>query len=110
MPQVLAGQRKAKLETIFELYGISVTDESITIKDKKFSETDTQCADKDGKLKDAKISVYVWESGSAESKLSIASFGGVKIDNQMTVVLSFAPDGVEVPRPAVADSLAGYQE
>ena len=110
MPQVLAGQRKAKLETIFELYGISVTDESITIKDKKFSETDTQCADKDGKLKDAKISVYVWESGSSTSKLSIASFGGVKIDDQMTVVLSFAPDGVEVPRPAVADSLAGYQE
>ena len=104
MPQVLAGQRKAKLETIFELYGISVTDESITIKDKKFSETDTQCADKD-----AKISVYVWESGSAESKLSIASFGGVKIDDQMTVVLAFAPDGTEVPRPAVADSLADYQ-
>jgi hypothetical protein len=25
------------------------------------------------------------------------------------VVLSFAPDGVEVPRPAVADSLADYQ-
>jgi len=24
-------------------------------------------------------------------------------------VLSFAPDGVEVPRPAVADSLADYQ-
>jgi hypothetical protein len=23
--------------------------------------------------------------------------------------LSFAPDGVEVPRPAVADSLADYQ-
>ena len=104
MPQVLAGQRKAKLETIFELYGISVTDESITIKDKKISETDTQCAGKD-----AKISVYVWESGSAESKLSIASFGGVKIDDQMTVVLAFASDGVEVPRPAVADSLADYQ-
>jgi hypothetical protein len=25
------------------------------------------------------------------------------------VVLAFAPDGVEVPRPAVADSLADYQ-
>jgi len=24
-------------------------------------------------------------------------------------VLSFAPDGVEVPRPAVADSLSAYQ-
>mgnify|MGYP006202310097 CR=1 FL=1 len=104
LPQALAGQRKAKLETIFGLYGITVTDESITIKDKKISETDTQCADKD-----AKISVYVWESGSAESKLSIASFGGVKIDDQMTVVLAFAPDGVDVSRPAVADSLADYQ-
>jgi hypothetical protein len=105
MPQVLAGQRKAKLDTIFELYGITVTDDSITLKDgTKISEIDTKCAGKD-----AKISVHVWESGSSTSKLSIASFGGVKIDDQMTVVLSFAPDGVEVPRPAVADSLAGYQ-
>ena len=104
LPQALAGQRKAKLETIFGLYGMTVTDDSITLKDKKISETDTQCAGKD-----AKISVYVWESGSAESKLSIASFGGVKIDDQMTVVLAFASDGVEVPRPAVADSLADYQ-
>ena len=84
---------------------MTVTDDSITLKDgTKISETDTQCAGKD-----AKIGVYVWESGSAESKLSIASFGGVKIDDQMTVVLAFAPDGVEVPRPAVADSLADYQ-
>ena len=105
MPQVLAGQRKAKLDTIFELYEMTVTDDSITLADgTKISEIDTKCADKD-----AKISVYVWESGSAESKLSIASFGGVKIDDQMTVVLAFAPDGVEVPRPAVADSLADYQ-
>ena len=104
LPQALAGQRKAKLETIFGLYGMTVTDDSITLKDKKISETDTQCAGKD-----AKISVYVWESGSAESKLSIASFGGVKIDDQMTVVLAFAPDGTDVPRPAVADSLADYQ-
>ena len=104
LPQALAGQRKAKLETIFGLYGMTVTDDSITLKDKKISETDTQCAGKD-----AKISVYVWESGSVESKLSIASFGGVKIDDQMTVVLAFAPDGTDVPRPAVADSLADYQ-
>ncbi len=104
LPQALAGQRKAKLETIFGLYGMTVTDDSITLKDKKISETDTQCTGKD-----AKISVYVWESGSVESKLSIASFGGVKIDDQMTVVLAFAPDGADVPRPAVADSLADYQ-
>jgi len=104
LPQALAGQRKAKLETIFGLYGMTVTDDSITLKDKKISETDTQCAGKD-----AKISVYVWESGSVESKLSIASFGGVKIDDQMTVVLAFAPDGADEPRPAVADSLADYQ-
>jgi hypothetical protein len=84
---------------------MTVTDDSITLADgTKISETDTKCANKD-----AKISVNVWESGSSASKLSIASFGGVKIDNQMTVVLSFAPDGVEVPRPAVADSLADYQ-
>ena len=104
MPQALAGQRKAKLDTVFGLYGMTVTDDSITIGEKKISEIDTQCGNKD-----AKISVHVWESGATSSKLSIASFGGVKIDNQMTVVLSFAPDGVEVPRPAVADSLADYQ-
>jgi hypothetical protein len=43
------------------------------------------------------------------SKLSIASFGGVKIDDQMTVVLSFAPEGTEIARPSVADSLSEYQ-
>ena len=105
MPQVLAGQRKAKLETIFALYGMTVTDDSITLKDgTKISESDTKCAEQD-----AVISVNVWESGSASSQLSIASFGGVKIDDQMTVVLSFAPEGTEITRPAVADSLADYQ-
>ncbi len=105
MPQVLAGQRKAKLETIFALYGITVTDDSITLADgTKISEADTKCAEQD-----AVINVNVWESGSASSQLSIASFGGVKIDDQMTVVLSFAPEGTEIARPAVADSLADYQ-
>jgi hypothetical protein len=105
MPQVLAGQRKAKLETIFALYGMTVTDDSITLADgTKISEADTKCAEQD-----AVISVNVWESGSASSQLSIASFGGVKIDDQMTVVLSFAPEGTEIARPAVADSLADYQ-
>jgi len=105
MPKVLAGQRKAKLETIFALYGMTVTDDSITLKDgTKISESDTKCAEQD-----AVISVNVWESGSASSQLSIASFGGVKIDDQMTVVLSFAPEGTEITRPAVADSLADYQ-
>ena len=105
MPQVLAGQRKAKLETIFALYGMTVTDDSITLADgTKISEADTKCAEQD-----AVINVNVWESGSATSQLSIASFGGVKIDDQMTVVLSFAPEGTEITRPAVADSLADYQ-
>jgi len=105
MPQVLAGQRKAKLETIFALYGMTVTDDSITLADgTKISEADTKCAEQD-----AVINVNVWESGSASSQLSIASFGGVKIDDQMTVVLSFAPEGTEITRPAVADSLADYQ-
>ncbi len=105
MPQVLAGQRKAKLETIFALYGMTVTDDSITLADgTKISEADTKCAEQD-----AVINVNVWESGSASSQLSIASFGGVKIDDQMTVVLSFAPEGTEIARPAVADSLADYQ-
>ena len=105
MPQVLAGQRKAKLETIFALYGMTVTDDSITLADgTKISEADTKCAEQD-----AVINVNVWESGSASSQMSIASFGGVKIDDQMTVVLSFAPEGTEITRPAVADSLADYQ-
>ena len=104
MPQILAGERKAKLETIFELYGLSVTDDTIKFGETEISETDTQCGDKD-----AVIGVSVWESGSALSKLSIASFGGVKIDDQMTVVLSFAPEGTEIARPSVADSLSEYQ-
>lgn len=105
MPQVLAGQRKAKLDTIFSVYGLTVTDDTITLADgTKISEADTKCAEQD-----SVISVNVWESGSSTSQLSIASFGGVKIDDQMTVVLSFAPEGTDIPRPAVADSLADYQ-
>jgi hypothetical protein len=104
MPQILAGERKAKLETIFELYGFTVTDDTIEFDGTTISETDTQCGDED-----AVIGVNVWESGSASSKLSIASFGGVKIDDQMTVVLSFAPEGTEIARPSVADSLSEYQ-
>jgi len=51
MPQALAGQRKAKLETIFGLYGMTVTDDSITLADgTKISEVDTKCADKDAKI------------------------------------------------------------
>lgn len=105
MPQILAGERKAKLETIFELYGLTVSDNTIEFNGTTISETDTKCADED-----AVIGVNVWESGSASSKLSIASFGGVKIDDQMTVVLSFAPEGTEIARPSVADSLSEYQE
>jgi hypothetical protein len=104
MPQILAGQRKAKLETILELYGFSVTDNTIEFNGTTISETDTKCGDED-----AVIGVNVWESGSASSKLSIASFGGVKIDDQVTVVLSFAPEGTEIVRPSVADSLSEYQ-
>lgn len=103
-PQVLAGERKARLGTIFDLYGLDVTDSSITFPStvsvndgQPVEEEVTECNGEPGSLV-----VVTWPDASdvATSEKSIASFDGVRlIDDNMAIVLAFIPDGTDVPQP-----------
>lgn len=103
-PQVLAGERKARLGTIFDLYGLEVSDSSITfpatvsVNDgQPVEEEVTECNGEPGSLV-----VVTWPDASdvATSEQSIASFDGVRLtDDNMAIVLAFIPDGAEVPQP-----------
>jgi len=103
-PQVLAGERKARLGTIFDLYGLEVTDSSITFPSsvsvnggQPVEEETTECDGKPGSL-----AVVTWPDAldTATSERSIASFDGVRLtDDNMAIVLAFIPDGAEVPQP-----------
>ena len=106
-PQVLAGLRTAKLKTFFDLYGITVDDKSIKFPasvngGETISEANTKCKDASGVEKDATLRVLVWNDyrNTADSKVSIASFDGVRLTGDgMAIALVFAADGVEVPQP-----------
>ena len=108
MPQVLAGQRNAKLGAILDLYGISVTDDQIVLPasisgGETLSEADTKCGDAD-----ATIQVLSWNDGAdaASSQKSIAAFDGVKLaSDRQSIVLAFVADGTEVPMPLDAMAL-----
>lgn len=103
-PQVLAGERKAKLGTIFDLYGLKVTDSSITFPatvsvngGQPVKEGTTECNGEPGSLV-----VVSWPdaSDSAASDRSIASFDGVRLTkDNMAIVLAFIADGADVPQP-----------
>jgi hypothetical protein len=106
-PQVLAGLRTAKLKTFFDLYGIKVDDKSITFPStinggETITEADTKCKDANGVEKDATLRVLVWNDyrNTADSKISIASFDGVRLTSDgMAIALAFTAEGVEVPQP-----------
>lgn len=108
-PQVLAGERRANLGTFFELFGLTVTNDSVTFPaavngGEKISESDTKC---DGK--DAQLEVIVWEDYTQEqsSKISVASLGGVRLTgNGMAITLAFVAKDAEVPQPASTFDLA----
>jgi len=115
-PQVLAGLRTAKLKTFFDLYGITVDDKSITFPStvnggETITETDTKCKDANGVEKDATLRVLVWDDyrNAADSKISIASFDGVRLTGDgMAIALAFTAEDVEVPQPdsSALDTLA----
>ncbi|MFA5774128.1 MAG: hypothetical protein WC864_01970 [Ilumatobacteraceae bacterium] len=108
-PQVLAGERKAKLATFFDLYGLTVTNDSVTLPTsvnggEKFSEGDTKC---DGK--DAQLEVIVWDdyTNVDSSKISVASLDGVRLTgNGMAIALAFVTKDAQVPQPASTSDLA----
>lgn len=105
-PQVLSGERRAKLETIFELYGLKVTNNSIEFPStlnngEKITEIDTKCGDKD-----ATVQVVVWDTKAASSKVSIAELGNVRLTgNGMAITLAFVAKDVEVPQPVSVTDL-----
>ena len=110
-PQVLAGERKAKLGTIFDLYGLEVTDSSITFPStvavndgQPISEDTTEC---NGESSSLVVVSWPDTSDAANSERSIASFDGVRLTNDnMAIVLAFIPDGAEVPQPDSAAEIS----
>jgi len=110
-PQVLAGERKAKLGTIFDLYGLEVTDSSITFPStvavndgQPVSEDTTEC---NGESSSLVVVSWPDASDAANSERSIASFDGVRLTNDnMAIVLAFIPDGAEVPQPDSAAEIS----
>lgn len=105
-PQVLSGERRANLQTIFDLYGIEVTNDSIKFPEsinngETISETDTKCGDKD-----ASVQVSVWDSKISSSKISIADLGKVRLTgNGMAITLAFVTKDVEAPQPVSTSDL-----
>lgn len=108
-PQVLAGERRAKLSTFFDLFGLTVTNDSVTFPatvngGEKITESDTKCGGKD-----AQLEVIVWNdyTESQAFKISVASLGGVRLTgNGMAISLAFVPKDVEVPQPDSTSDLA----
>ena len=105
-PLVLSGERRAKLETIFELYGLKVTNDSIEFPEslnngEKITEADTKCGDKD-----ASVQVVVWDSKVSSPKISIADLGNVRLTgNGMGITLAFVAKDVDVPQPITITDL-----
>jgi hypothetical protein len=108
-PQILAGERKAKLGTIFDLYGLKVDDSTISFPatvngGATLDEAGTTC---DGEP--ATVSVVSWRDAfnNADSKVSIASFDGVRLtSDNMAIVLAFTASGAEVPQPDSVELLS----
>jgi hypothetical protein len=105
-PQVLSGERRAKLATIFELYGLKVTNDSIEFPEsinggEKITEGETKCGDKD-----ASLQVVVWDSKVSSPKISIADLGNVRLTgNGMAITLAFVIKDADVPQPVTVTDL-----
>lgn len=103
-PVVLAGERRSRLGTLLEQVGVGVTDDTLTLpagatvngqpvnEGKPLTEAETRCGDKP-----ASLSVTVWRDLGAdgtEGSVSIASLDGVRLDDNLAIVLAFVPDDV----------------
>ncbi len=104
-PVVLAGERRSRLGTLLEQLGVDVTDDTLTLpagatvngqpvnEGKALTEAETQCGDKP-----ASLSVTVWSglgTDGTEGSVSIASLDGVRLDDNLAIVLAFVPDDVK---------------
>jgi len=106
-PQVLAGERRARLGTLLELWGITLTNDAITFpsdieQGATLTEADDACNGAGASLQVASWS----DPNSADTrKVSIAELSSVPLtDNGQALTIGFVPERteLEVP-PAVAD-------
>lgn len=108
-PQVLSGQRRARLSAVLDLYAIEVSDDSITFPASinggtSLTESTEACDGKGGSLF---VDTWDVEGTDPSRKTSIASLGSVRLNNDgLAVALVFAPDGTEVDQPPAASEVA----
>lgn len=108
-PQVLSGQRRAKLSAVLDLYSIKVTNDSVTFPDAindgaSLTESDTACDGKGGSLF---VDAWDVEGTDPSRKTSIANLDSVRLNNDgLAVALVFAPDGTKVDQPEAASEVA----
>lgn len=108
-PQILSGQRRARLSAVLDLYSIKVTNNSISFPAAingglTLSEGSAAC---DGKGGSVFVNTWDVESADPTKKTSIASLDAVRLNNNgLSVALVFAPDGTEVDQPAAAADVA----
>lgn len=108
-PQVLSGQRRARLSAVLDLYSIKLTNDSVTfpasINDGATLTESTDACDGKG----ATLFVDTWdvEGTDPSRKTSIANLDSVRLSNDgLAVALVFAPDGTEVDQPPAASEVA----
>lgn len=108
-PQVLSGQRRARLSAVLDLYAIEVSDDSIAFPASinggtTLTESTEACDGKGGSLF---VDTWDVEGTDPSRKTSIASLGSVRLNNDgLAVALVFAPDGTEVDQPPAASEVA----
>ncbi|MEY2740206.1 MAG: hypothetical protein ACO26C_04855 [Ilumatobacteraceae bacterium] len=107
-PQVLAGERRAKLQTVLDLLGIAVDDDSITLPASmggaSYVEGEDDCGGEE-----ATVQVTSWADATVEvtSKVSIADLGDVRLTGDgMAFTIAFVPRDTEAPLPPAAADLA----
>ena len=108
-PQVLSGQRRARLSSVLDLYSIKVSETGITFPEsinggEALEEGTTACDGKGGSLF---VNTWDVEGTDPSKKTSIANLDAVRLNNDgLAVALVFAPDGTEVDQPPAAGEVA----
>lgn len=107
-PQILSGQRRAKLSAVLDLYAIKVDNDKITFPSSLnggviLTEDRDACDGEGGSL-----FVETWNVQGTDPtrKTSIANLDSVRLNNNgLAVALVFAPDGTEVDQPPAASEV-----
>ena len=107
-PQILSGQRRAKLSAVLDLYAIKVDNDKVAFPSAlnggaTLTEYRDACDGEGGSL-----FVETWDVQGTDPtrKTSIANLDSVRLNNNgLAVALVFAPDGTEVDLPPAASEV-----